>query len=140
MRVFSRIIIIIETGKDVQFKEGKDDINVSAKLKGDETMRPECVVFIICNFKAKFSGDSAFWNRIINIQLRMQFVDKSDFRWVDDAFEKGEMKPKDASFIKDLYRLKEGIVLWLVNKSVRYYKEGLIVPDSLNREKEKYMR
>ena len=144
---FSRIIIIIETGKDAQFKEGKlksisgkDDINVSAKFKGDETMTPECVVFIVSNFKPKFSGDPAFWSRLINIQLNMQFIDKSDFRWDEEAFEKGEMQPKDPSFIRELYRMKEGMLTWLVQQAIRYYKEGIIIPESVQLQKKHYMK
>jgi P4 family phage/plasmid primase-like protien len=143
---FARIIIIMETGRDAEFKEGKlkaisgrDEVNVSAKFKGDEKMKPECVVWIISNFKPRFSGDKSFWNRITSIMLNMQFMDRTDFRWDDDAFERGEIKEKDAEFIKELYKTQEGILNWLVKQAMRHYVEGIVMPKAVVEQKVKYM-
>lgn len=143
---FARIIIISETGKDAVFKEsklkaisGRDGVNVSAKFKGDEMMIPECVIWIISNFKPRFSGDNTFWNRVVSIMLNMQFMDRTDFRWDDDAFERGAIKEKDGDFIKELYKDIQGILLWLVKQAMKQYAEGIVMPESVAQQKAKYM-
>ena len=143
---FARIIIISETGKDAIFKEsklkaisGRDGVNVSAKFKGDEMMIPECVIWIISNFKPRFSGDNTFWNRLVTIMLNMQFMDRTDYRWSDDAFENGAIKEKDGEFIKELYKDLQGILLWLVEQAVKQYEEGIVLPEAVATQKAKYM-
>jgi len=142
---FARMMIIIETKPNAQFNEnklkkisGRDTQNVQAKFKGSEEMSDECIPFIISNFKPKFSGDQTVWNRVIPIALNMQFIDKKDIRWDEDAFEAGIMKPKDSKFIKELYEDKEGILRWLVKQSELYFREGLIIPEITKKLKEDY--
>jgi P4 family phage/plasmid primase-like protien len=143
---FARIIIISETGKDAIFKEsklkaisGRDGVNVSAKFKGDEMMIPECVIWIISNFKPRFSGDNTFWNRLVTVMLNMQFMDRTDYRWSDDAFENGAIKEKDGEFIKELYKDLQGILLWLVEQAMKQYEEGIVLPEAVATQKAKYM-
>jgi P4 family phage/plasmid primase-like protien len=144
---FSRMMIIIETKPNAQFNEnklkkisGRDTQNVQAKFKGSEEMSDECIAFIISNFKPKFSGDQTVWNRVIPIALNMQFIDKKDARWDEDAFEAGIMKPKDSKFIKELYKDKEGILRWLVKQSESYFREGLVIPETTKKLKEDYKK
>jgi P4 family phage/plasmid primase-like protien len=142
---FARMMIIIETKPNAQFNEnklkkisGRDTQNVQAKFKGSEEMSDECIPFIISNFKPKFSGDQTVWNRVIPIALNMQFIDRSDVRWDEDAYEEGNMKPKDGKFIKELYKDKEGVLRWLVKQSEIYFKEGFIIPETTRKLKEDY--
>jgi len=143
---FARIIIISETGKDAIFKEsklkaisGRDGVNVSAKFKGDEMMIPECVIWIISNFKPRFSGDNTFWNRLVTIMLNMQFMDRTDYRWNVDAFENGAIKAKSSEFISELYKDVQGILTWLVEQAVKQYEEGIVLPEVVATQKAKYM-
>lgn len=97
-------------------------------------MTNELVPWLISNFKPKFSGDPTVWNRILNIALDVQFIDKLDSRWDEDAFEAGDIKPKDSQFIKDLYNDKEGILRWIVNQTMSYYKEnGWAIPERIKK-------
>ena len=141
----ARLMIIIETKKDAQFHEadiknivGGDDVSVSAKYKATEQMTDECIPFIISNFKPKFSSDNAIWNRVLIIPLNMQFIDRSDSKWDEEAFEAGNMKPKDPAFIKELRNDKQGILRWIVKQCQSFFREGIIIPESIEKEKQNY--
>lgn len=142
----ARLLIIIETKMNAIFNEnklkkitGRDSQHVSAKYKNAEEMTDECIPWIISNFKPKFSGEKTIWNRIINIPLKVQFINKNDPRWDEDAFNEGTIKPKDPSFIKKLYSNKQGILRWIVKQSENYTKEGLQIPEAIQKEKEDYI-
>jgi P4 family phage/plasmid primase-like protien len=141
----ARMLIIVETKKNAVFNEnkikkitGRDAQHVSAKYKNAEEMTTECIPWIVSNFKPDFSGDKTIWNRIISIPLNVQFIDRNDARWDEDAFEEGDMQPKDGDFIRRLYNNKEGILRWIVKQSENYTKEGLQIPEAIKLHKEAY--
>jgi len=144
---FARIIIIIETAKNATMNEkrvknmsGRDRPFVSGKFKAAEQMTDECTPFIVSNFKPEFTGDRTIWNRILIIPLNMQFLDRASPKWDEDAFKNGEIKEKDGEFIKRLYNNKEGILKWIVQQSQAYFKDGIVIPKSVQDAKDKYMK
>jgi P4 family phage/plasmid primase-like protien len=144
---FARIIIIIETAKNAKLNErrlknisGTDRASVSGKFKAAEQMTDECVPFIVSNFKPEFTGDKTVWNRILMIPLNMQFLDRENQNWDEEAFKAGEIKEKDPEFIKDLYGNMEGILKWVVMQSEAYFKDGFKIPETVKEAKERYRK
>lgn len=105
---------------------GNDTLQVAFKGKTAFDMKPKFKVFLMSNHQVKGDvDDDAFWGRVRLVEFPNSFYGKED------------------KYLKSKLRLEySGILNWLVQGAVSWYKYGLIIPQSVEdaklRHREEY--
>jgi len=135
----ARIAIVNETRDKTKFDEeliksmsGQDAITVSAKYKNSITYEAQFKFYIITNNQPQFDPEKeAIWRRIILVPFLTKFKDIHSDEWDNKLATEGKMFPKDDVFIKLLRDNLDGLLVWLIKGSIKYYNSPEKIPAKL---------
>jgi len=125
-----------ETSDDIDINEsllkmisGKDEINARPLFRAPLTFYPICKLCLLTNYKPDLNGDKSIRQRIRYLFFNSSFVDKPDNK-------KPNEYKKDDHFV-DLLQTEylSEIFSWILNGSIKYYKNKEIIPPKSFQEK-----
>jgi P4 family phage/plasmid primase-like protien len=111
---------------------GGDAIQARELRKEEKTIDPFCKLMLLTNFRPEWNiKDQAFVDRLRYLPFESRFVDKP--RAPNERLkDKKKAEKITAEYLDDVF-------LWMLQGSQKYYKEGLIVPESLEEKKQEYI-
>lgn len=127
---FSRIVCVPEMNKNgnnldeglIKNITGDDEIDVSAKFKGNIRFHPQFKVFMPLNEMFPIpSSAGAVWRRLIVMPFKVRFLSTEHHDWDDELAEQRWIIKRDDKFAKELKEDKEGWLKWLIQGSINYY-------------------
>jgi len=102
---------------------GGAPITCRAIYKEPITYQPTFQLLLLTNHLPKAGAmDDALWRRLILVPFERQFLNKDNPKF--DHFNK-QYKIRDTNIFTKIEDNKEAILKWLVNGSIRWYKNGL---------------
>jgi putative DNA primase/helicase len=142
-----RFAICSETDEHKELKEstikaitGNDSISGRDLYKSSETVRLYCKLGLITNHLPIIKSNSeAIWSRIIPIEFNSSFQEiYEDLDEKDQYLQRKFPKDKNLSKRIETEEYKSKFLRWLVEGSVKYYNQGLHIPDAVKLSKQTY--
>lgn len=106
-----------------------------AQIKGRKlysepiVFNPEFKIWLATNHKPDIKGtDDGIWRRLLLIPFTQKFYENHE----------GKKPLKDKELQEKLYQELEGVFSWAVEGAIKWYKDGLQVPDKVRKATEKY--
>lgn len=138
-----RLAVLDESNKNQEINEGvikrftgQSKIKVRGLYKEERAISLYCQIALTTNFLPTISDDPALHRRIITIPFDAKFVDKQKFK---ETNKRHRLKKKDTEIRKTI--TAEALLVWLVQGSIQWYKEGLEnIPDIIRHETDKFLK
>lgn len=111
---------------------GDDDIKCRPNFKSEIVFRPSHTLFLHTNHVPHgLTRDFALVQRLIKIEFPYMYVDDPEAEAKRNPTRAQFFRKKDPGLKDKLRACRQGILRWLVEGAVEWYRDGLMIPDSI---------